>query len=186
MTDSDDIPVIHLGDYPGPPEGVWPNKPKGPCGDCGIRPATVWFQPEGAPDPNHGGAVPRCERCCLVSAIDHCERAAARLPKLRDRLDAIDVEETARVAGERGIPWHDYTDCNRCGGGGSIFSHMLDDPSGSALLDTMSRYVCDSHKHQRIRPDDPSSEVHLTAAQRRILSVDGIRLPSRDDDGGPR
>ena len=119
---NDDIPVIHLVDWPGLPEGVWPNKPKGPCGDCGTRPATLWFLPDGGPDAAHGGCVPRCERCFLATAIAHCERAAARLPELRARLAEIDAEERSSTlpverprsgestedGGGRCGMWHDW------------------------------------------------------------------------------
>jgi len=74
---------------PPPPAGRWPNPPAGQCENCGNAPAVTWFVADGMPDANHGGAAAWCRRCALEAQIDHCEKAAARLPVLIAELRAM-------------------------------------------------------------------------------------------------
>lgn len=66
--------------------------PRGPCQQCGERPATVVWAPDGTMGAIHGGYQYWCNRCALREQVAHARACADRLPELERQL----AEEEAR------------------------------------------------------------------------------------------
>jgi hypothetical protein len=63
-----------------------------PCVQCGERAGTVkWYGDGGALAVSHGFYVMWCERCALKAQLAYAEAQAARIPGLRQELEALDV-----------------------------------------------------------------------------------------------
>lgn len=60
--------------------------PRGPCQECGERPATVLWSTDGTMGLIHGGYRYWCNRCALRAQVEHARDCAARLPELERQL----------------------------------------------------------------------------------------------------
>jgi hypothetical protein len=75
-----------------PPDALDWMTPRGPCQECGERPATILWAPDGTMGMIHGGYRYWCNRCALRVQVEHARLCAARLPELERQL----AEEEAR------------------------------------------------------------------------------------------
>lgn len=64
-------------------------KPGTMCKTCSTRQATKWWTNDGIMAAIHGGAIPRCERCCIVDQLAHARKMAAKIPELEARLASL-------------------------------------------------------------------------------------------------
>ena len=69
-------------------------KDYGPCTKCGERPATgIWPDDGGSLAYTHGAYPHWCEVCILQVQIINCRQAAARLPSLEAKLQALRLKD---------------------------------------------------------------------------------------------
>lgn len=65
--------------------------PRGTCQECGERPATILWAPDGTMGAIHGGYRYWCKRCALRVQVAHARDCAARLPELERQLAEEDA-----------------------------------------------------------------------------------------------